>query len=254
MFKWDETLAKLNVPASRALKLYRSMRDVQLALPGLPSQEASAYLCQYQVGKTVATVAVFHLHGSRQLAFYCSDPREVSPQKSENLLEQGLNFVESMGFLLSDMDIDLLDGSDREKLWESLPLQSGIVPVDQAPIPMEKKTPEPVVAQPAVEKKVSRPGVATDVGAAAKTPPAEAPAPQGKKAVQHSPEEGPERVVQAPNDQKATGDVDDLLAAVEGLRARRPGLAAVKKQLSPEEVSKRCQSLKKNLGRILASL
>jgi hypothetical protein len=49
-------------------------------------------------------------------------------------------------------------------------------------------------------------------------------------------------------------NVDDLLAAVEELRTRRPGVRARKKPPSPEELKRRRQELRENLGHILASL
>ena len=45
MFHWAKTMNSLNISAGQVLSLFRSMRDVQLALPGLPVQQATAYLC-----------------------------------------------------------------------------------------------------------------------------------------------------------------------------------------------------------------
>lgn len=255
MFQWDETIRKLDVGAAETLKFFRSMRDVQLALPGLPSQEASAYLCQYQVGKLVATIAVFHLHMSSQLAFYCSDPREVSSQKAAGILDQGLNFVESMGFLLSDMDIELMDESDREILWESLPLRKGMTPEGGQPVKVPVAS-DTVVSQ-RTEKKVVPRKVAAKVDAPEKVLSPGVKASASRKTIRRSevaqvtvePKDVP--AVQAV---EATEDVDELLAAVEGLRAKRPGLAPRKKRPTPDEIKTRRKKLSENLGRILVSL
>ena len=77
MFTWDKSFHAINLPASKVVALFRSMREVQLALPGVSAQQASAYLCQYQSVAGVCTVAVFHLHKSHLLAFYVSDPQFV---------------------------------------------------------------------------------------------------------------------------------------------------------------------------------
>ena len=114
MFQWDKSINAINIPASKVLHLFRSMREVQLALPGVSAQQASAFLCQYQHEEGVATVAIFHLHKSKVLSFYFSDPLIVPEQKTDSMLDQGLNFVESMGFLLTDQDIHLLDVADQE--------------------------------------------------------------------------------------------------------------------------------------------
>lgn len=236
MFVLDDTIEKLEVDASRLLKLFRSMRDVQMALPGFPSQEASAYLCQYETGKTVTTYAVFHLQRSGKLAFYRSDPGEVSPAKAEGLMYQGLDFVESMGFLLSDMDLELMADADRTMLWESLPLFLGCTAEKTAATP-----PEPAKAAAPAKKKAAttrKPAKKAEV-----SPTSEPSAPPAEP-------ERPSRDAAADE----TEGVDELLAAVENLRARRPGVASRKKQPSPAETKKRCQEFKENLGRILASL
>jgi hypothetical protein len=49
-------------------------------------------------------------------------------------------------------------------------------------------------------------------------------------------------------------NVDDLLAAVEAMRAKRPGLRARKLAPSAEEMNRRRLQLRETVGRILASL
>ena len=91
MFQWDKSINAINIPASKVVHLFRSMREVQLALPGVSAQEASAFLCQYQTDGGVETAAVFHLHKSRLLAFYYNDPRVVAEKKTDSMLDQCLN-------------------------------------------------------------------------------------------------------------------------------------------------------------------
>ncbi len=245
MFILDDTFEKLDVDASKLLKLFRSMRDVQMALPGFPSQEASAYLCQYQAGKSVATFAVFHLQRSEKLAFYHSEPLETSPSKADGLLDQGLNFVESMGFLLSDLDVELMEDSDRAMLWESLPLFLGCAQADavvvEPPPASAKSAPAKSAAAKRADKSedVSKKAEALAVADTETIPPTKQ-APLADSTVSAAPDE--------------TEGVDELLAAVENLRTRRPGVASRKKQPSPAEMKKRRLQFKENVGRILASL
>ena len=53
---------------------------------------------------------------------------------------------------------------------------------------------------------------------------------------------------------EAADNVDDLLAAVEAMRAKRPGLRARKLPPSVEEMDRRRLQLRETIGRILASL
>jgi hypothetical protein len=248
MFQWDKSVGTINIPAGKVVQLFRSMREVQLALPGVSAQEASAFLCQYQVKEGVGTVVIFHLHKSRLLAFYYSDPRVVSRQKTDSMLDQGLNFVESMGFLMTDQDIPLLEDADQERLWASLPLKDGLpVEVDvqsvAAPIRKLKEKPE-------VKVEASKVGAVT---VKKKVTPAKKP---GSKAVKDEiPVVELEKVVsQAEPEAAPAENVDDLLAAVEAMRAKRPGLRARRSPPSAEEMDCRRLQLREIIGRILASL
>lgn len=242
MLTWDKSTQSINLPASKVVALFRSMREVQLALPGVPAQQASAYLCQYQAEAGVATVAVFHLHKSHLLAFYFSDPQFVPEQDIDNLLDQGLNLVESMGFLMTDQDLHLLDEADQEMLWASLPLKTGLSQketVAPAATPQKQAAPRPVEpAKPAPsEKNASSANPSSNDLEVEKAP---------AQSVNVTPQVAPEP--------ESTENVDDLLAAVEAMRAKRPGLRARKTPPSPEEMNRRRLKLRETVGRILASL
>ncbi len=255
MFQWDKSINAINIPASKVVNLFRSMREVQLALPGVASQQASAFLCQYQVADGIGTVAVFHLHKSQLLAFYFSDPRIVPEQKTDSMLDQGLNLVESMGFLLTDQDIHLLNDADQEMLWASLPIKAGL-PKEEEPapvaVPVQKAAEKPAAniaatrveatqtGTPAKKKAVTPAKVASSQAARQAAPAVEA----AKKTQPAQPE--PET--------EAANNVDDLLAAVEAMRAKRPGLRARKSPPSAEEMGRRRLQLRETIGRILASL
>jgi hypothetical protein len=246
MFTWDKSTQSINLPASKVVALFRSMREVQLALPGIPAQQASAYLCQYQAEAGVGTVAVFHLHKSHLLAFYSSDPQFIPELDIDNLLNQGLNLVESMGFLMTDQDLHLLDEADQEMLWASLPIKTGLsqkeavapaaTPQKQAaPRPVEHA--KPVKPAPSPEKKASSANPLSNDLEVKKAP---------AQSVNVTPKVAPEP--------ESTENVDDLLAAVEAMRAKRPGLRARKTPPSPEEMNRRRLKLRETVGRILASL
>jgi hypothetical protein len=247
MFQWDKSINSINVPASQVVHLFRSMREVQLALPGVSAQQASAFLCQYKTEGGVGTVAVFHLHKSHVLAFYCSDPRVVPEQKIDSLLDQGLNFVESMGFLLTDQDIHLLDEADQEMLWASLPLKAGL----------PEKEAEPAVTAP-VGKKAEKPAAKVAKPLVKAVPEARKRSPEITKGKEGKPEakavEPEEVITKTESESVAADNVDDLLAAVEAMRAKRPGLRARKLPPSTEEMARRRLQLRETVGRILASL
>ncbi len=248
MFQWNKSINAINLPASKVMHLFRSMREVQLALPGVSAQQASAFLCQYQAEEGVATVAIFHLHKSKVLCFYFSDPLVVPMQKIDSMLDQGLNFVESMGFLMTDQDIHLLDVADQEMLWASLPIKAGLLNEEESPpveAPVRKLDEKPaaiaetlkVNAAP-VEKKAVSVAVVSSKVVKAETPAVTLDKMSSK----------------VDSEPQVSENVDDLLAAVEAMRAKRPGLRARKSAPSIEEMGRRRLQLHETVGRILASL
>jgi hypothetical protein len=244
MFHWDKSINAINIPANRIVALFRSMREVQLALPGVSAQEAIAFLCQYHMDGGVATIAVFHLYKSRVLAFYRSDPQVVPEQNADSLLDQGLNFVESMGFLMTDQDLHLLNEADQEMLWASLPLSTGLSnEVEQAQVSGSASQTEETVLVRAVKQKVEANEVPVARVADNKSDNLEVLAEVQETVL-------PQSVLQVESDD----NVDDLLVAVEAMRAKRSGLRARKIPPTDEEMDRRHLQLRETIGRILASL
>lgn len=278
MFIWDESIHGLDVPADNVIHLFRSMRDVQLALPGISAQQASAYLCQYKQPDGIATVAAFHLQKSGILAFYCSDPRIVAEQSKDDMLNQGLNFVESMGFLLTDQDIHLMEQADLQKLWEALPIKKGLENKSSSPEPLQSKPSAAVASekpassmteqgsrvakkQPAAENASSskpvtkqssavKPGLKTQPETPAENTSISKPVTKQSAAEQPC----PETQLETPAENTLSENVDDLLAAVEAMRAKSTALRAHKTVPSAEEMKARKEQLRETVGRILATL
>jgi hypothetical protein len=127
MFVLHKEIQRLEVPAERVLLLQRSLSDIQIAIPGTTSQEATAYLCVFAAGKGYRIVAVLHLLSSRLLLFYLNGEGEVQQREANRILKEGIHFVESMGFILSDLDFQRLSPAARVAMWQSLPLKTGIL-------------------------------------------------------------------------------------------------------------------------------
>lgn len=125
MFQWDKKLEGLGVSASRVVKLHRSISEMHIGLPGIGAEEAFAYLCVLTHQQGYRVVVAFHLQQSGRVAFYLNDGGTLKESQAAKVLEEGVGFIESMGFLLSDLDIDLRTPVERDVLWDSLPLKHG---------------------------------------------------------------------------------------------------------------------------------
>lgn len=120
MYQWEKQRTSLATVASRVLRVERSIADVQVSLPGLSPEEASAYVCAYHDGTGIRVAVVLHLLQSDQLAFYMNSDGPLDSEAAGNVLGDGLSFAESLGFTLGDLDFRRLSKDDHEELWSSL--------------------------------------------------------------------------------------------------------------------------------------
>ncbi len=144
MFHWKKETPGLEVPPRKVLRVFRSLSDVQVGLPGLPSQLASAFVVSFAGERGILTAVTLHLSTSHCTALYLHGRGEVSPGEAEAVLEEGIRFAESMGFMLGDLDWQLLDASGREALWASLPLGAGPRRESSSPAADRRARPAPI--------------------------------------------------------------------------------------------------------------
>lgn len=235
MFRWHKEIERLDIPASQVFHLERSLSTVQVALPGLPSQEATAYLCVFAVGKGLRVALVLHLHTSLCLAFYLNEREETPLREADRLIEEGALFAESLGFMLSGMDYRELGIGKRDALWHSLPLRSGVEPMPQ-------------VAAAAPYRVTEEPSVAFTA-----PPPANEAIIELDEEAPFAPTADDEVIVELDEEPPFTPRPGDaMLEALSGsettMRAR-----ARKQPPSAEELTVRRQKLLESLGRFLAS-
>jgi hypothetical protein len=229
MFRWHKEIERLDISASQVLHLERSLSAVQVALPGLPSQEATAYLCVFAAGKGLRVALVLHLHTSQCLAFYLHERAEAPLPEAGRLIEEGALFAESLGFMLSDMDYRKLGIKKRDALWDSLPLKAGVEP----PVP---------VAAAAAFLATAEPSVAGGAPQPAKPAGAAPPVPADEAVV--------ELAEEAPTTPSAPVEVMPDALSGSGTTMR---VDARKWPPSAEELTVRRQKLLESLGRFLAS-
>jgi hypothetical protein len=152
-FRRHRELTRLDISARRVLRLERSLSGGQVALPGRPAEDATAYLCAFAAGQGIRIAVVLHLQCSRQLAFYLNAEGEMAKREATAVYNQALAFAESMGFMMGDLDIHLKSPAERAALWESLPLAAGLGEPSPAPGPAATANPQ----RPATERTVPAP-------------------------------------------------------------------------------------------------
>lgn len=122
MFIQQKNLPQLNLPVQRVEVLYRSGNDVQLALPGLTPQRASAFLLKLKDATKGQVVIGLHLLLSQSNIFYLTDRHQLSIEQADLEFEAGIEFAESMGFVLFNAELSQMLAPEREIYWQSLPI------------------------------------------------------------------------------------------------------------------------------------
>ena len=174
MFRLHSEVTRLDIPVQRVLRLERSLGDIQVALPGLPAQRATAYLCGFAAGQGFRIAVVLHLHTSGQLAFYFNEEGAVPRPEGPRIYNEALGFARSMGFMFGDLDIHLKSHEERATLWRSLPLQSGAptAPASAASEALQAVPAAPAAASgPAVRAKSAKRSAAAAAKAKTRQPP-----------------------------------------------------------------------------------
>ena len=136
MFELNGKLSRLDISSSKVLRLQRSLGDVQIALPGQHSQMATAYVCAFSAGKGARVAIGLHLKDDFKVIYYLNADGEISSANAGSVLNQAIDFCETLGFMMTDVDIHKLGSEEKNSFWESMPLKNP--PVKPAP-PAEPK-------------------------------------------------------------------------------------------------------------------
>lgn len=159
MFVPQKKLTFLNLPSKRVRKLFVSTVDVQIALPDYPSQMATAYLAALLAGKGIQVLLAFYLVESDRSVFFLPQSGEVAPENVDSMLHEGLDFAESMGFVMADADVHQLGPEQLENYWRDLPIckKPVVQAVKKIPDvkPVEKKQTDAAQSPPKKEEVVA---------------------------------------------------------------------------------------------------
>ena len=122
MFIQHKKLKCLKIPAEKVVHLHTASSSVQLAFAGFPPQLCQAYLLQIAGGNKVLIVVAFYLEENQSTIFFVPKFGELPAEDAAAVYEEGYNFVESMGFVLTESDYHLLSQIKKQQYWDSLPI------------------------------------------------------------------------------------------------------------------------------------
>lgn len=136
-----------HVPATREqiVSLVESINQPQVSIPGKPPQAVKGHLCGVRNSNGTFTVFVsLHLPKTGENVVYQHEKRQVTAQEYQAVETEGLQFLESMGFMLDNLNFRNMAPALQEATLQRMPMFGAARP----PPPPDRSAPKPDRAAP----------------------------------------------------------------------------------------------------------
>jgi hypothetical protein len=111
----------LPIRVDGVIAVYESVNSVQIAPRGMSPEKASAYLVAYRTKEGwIRVISYLYYHENRHREVYLPDGLPLQSGVKEQL-EDGLLFLESMGFMMNDLHCSDKSGQQMAVLSNELP-------------------------------------------------------------------------------------------------------------------------------------
>jgi hypothetical protein len=138
MFSPDPSIAYLPATRDQVVALIESINQPQVSIPGKSPQTVQGYLCGVRnANGSFSIVAALYLSKTGENVVYVHDQRQVGVEAYREVEIEGLHFLESMGFMLDNLNFRNMSPDLQEATLRRVPLFSEHPPV------MASATPAP---------------------------------------------------------------------------------------------------------------
>ncbi len=123
MFEPDPSIAYIPASREQVVALVESINQPQVSIPGKEPQSVQGFLCglRNEGGSFSIFVSLF-LPRSGENVVYVSDRREVGMEAYRDVEIEGLHFLESMGFMLDNLNFRNLAPAQQVETLKRVPL------------------------------------------------------------------------------------------------------------------------------------
>ncbi len=122
MFTIDERLRGLPAVKDQIVALYESLNQPHLAVPGRQAGPARAFILGLRGPQGFAVFVYLYIPDSAQCAIYVPSSRAVSSEKYQAEEGDALAFVESMGFIMDNLNFRGRPAAEQDELIATMPL------------------------------------------------------------------------------------------------------------------------------------
>jgi hypothetical protein len=143
VFRPDPTIPFVAAAREQVVALIESINQPQISIPGKPPQAAHGHLCGVRnANGSFSAFVGLYLPESAENVVYSREPREFPREEYLVAEAEGVHFLESMGFMLDNLNFRSLAVETQESTLKRVPLFSRPKPVAPA------RAQEPEVTSP----------------------------------------------------------------------------------------------------------
>jgi len=123
MFRPEESITHVPVTKEQVVAVVESINQPQVSIPGKSPQTVAGWLVGIRNANGTFSIFVgLHLAKSGENVIYLHDNRHIAVEAYRDLEVEGLHFLESMGFMLDNLNFRNLAGPAQEETMKRIPL------------------------------------------------------------------------------------------------------------------------------------
>ena len=153
MFKPEPSIRFVPATREQVVALVESINQPQVSIPGKASQAVSGHLCGLRNANGTFSIYVsLHLPKAGENVVYVHDRRQLGLEEYREVEVEALQFLESMGFMLDNLNFRNLPPAAQDETLARIPLFSPPSAPTPAPTPAPLAAPRdaaPPAADPA---------------------------------------------------------------------------------------------------------
>lgn len=142
MFEPEPGITHLPAQREQVVAVVESINQPQVSVPGRPPQPVSCHLIGLRSPEgSLAIVIALHLPRTGEDVVYVHERRELTVEGYREVELEGLQFLESMGFMLDNLNFRNLQPEQQEQVLRRIPVLSG--PGTAGPVAPASASPDP---------------------------------------------------------------------------------------------------------------
>lgn len=147
MFKPEPSMQRVDAAREQVVALVESINQPHVSLPGKPAEPVTGHLCGVRnANGTFSLFLVMHVPRTGENVVYVHERGALSAEEYRAVEAEGLQFLESMGFMLDNLNFRNLAPAAQEETLRRIPAFSPPRPPPLAPATGPARGPSPADA------------------------------------------------------------------------------------------------------------